>query len=128
MAIETTYKKKSARGKKPGTQQFVAEWTIEPGSTPHHVNGSFVGPSETSDASENGTMLRFALPCGSAAELIEELKVALTGCAAMDSPNDEPSAHVTNEAANHCTTQNESNDIDPIPNYFALGAYGFAGN
>lgn len=128
MTIGSSTKRKPARGKKSGPQHLVAEWTIEQASTPRHVSVSFVIRSESGDADARSTTRRFLLPSESAAELLDELKEVLEDCAAFESLGGETSAQAADEASGGYARQNDGDDVDPMSNHFALGAYGLVGN
>ncbi|WP_443678685.1 hypothetical protein, partial [Paraburkholderia unamae] len=85
MTIGSRAKRKPARSRKPGSEMLVAEWTIEQAHTPDHVSVSLVMRSNSEDEEARCITRRFLLPSGSAAELIEDLKAALEGCAAIAS-------------------------------------------
>jgi hypothetical protein len=128
MTIGSSTKKKPAHGKKSGPHQLVAEWTIEQASTPHHVSVSFTVRSESADATARSTTRRFLLPSDSAAELIDELKEVLEDSAAIESLGSDASALDASEVSGGYIRQNEADDVDPMSNHFALGAYGLVGN
>ena len=120
MTIRSSTKRKPAHGKKSGPHQTVVEWTVEQASTPHHVSVSFIVRSESADATARSTTRRFLLPSESAAELIDELKEVLEDCAAVEC--------LGGDAPNGYIRQNDAEDVDPMSNHFALGAYGLVGN
>jgi hypothetical protein len=128
MTIGSSTKRKPARGKKSGPHQMVAEWTIEPATTPRHVSVSFVVRPESGDETARCMTRRFLLPSDRAAELIDELKEVLEDCAAIESLDGEASAHAADEASAGYARQHDADDVDPMSNHFALGAYGLVGN
>ncbi|MCG5075609.1 hypothetical protein [Paraburkholderia tagetis] len=130
MTIGSRAKRKPVRNKKPGSEMLVAEWTIEHAQTPEHVSISFVVRSNGTDEPARCVTSRFLLPSESAAELIEDLRDALEGCAAMASLGGEV---VSPEKADdgrgeYAGLPSNAEDVDPMSNHFALGAYGLVGN
>ena len=128
MKIEPSIKRKPAHGKKSGSQQLVAEWSIEQASTPRHVSVSFVIRPEAGNATARSTTRRFLLPSESATELVDQLKEVLEACAAFESPGGDGSVEREGEAPGSYAMQNDADDVDPMSNHFALGAYGLVGN
>jgi hypothetical protein len=129
MTIGSSTKRKPARSKKPGSEMLVAEWTIEQAQTPEYVSVSLVVRSNSETEEARCITRRFLLPSGSAAELIEDLKEVLEGCAAMASlKNDVATRDGTEAIGEYPASQNDADDVDPMSNHFALGAYGLVGN
>lgn len=130
MTIGSRAKRKPVRNRKPGSEMLVAEWTIEHAQTPEHVSISFVIRSNGADEPARCVTSRFLLLSESAAELIEDLKEALEGCAAMASLSTEAMAleKARDGLGEYAELQGNAEDVDPISNHFALGAYGLVGN
>lgn len=128
MTIESSTKRRPAQGKKSGSLPLVAEWSIEQASTPRHVSVSFVIRSEAHNATARSMTRRFLLPSESAVELIEELKEVLEAGAAFESLGGDRAEEREGEPPGGYANQNDADDVDPISNHFALGAYGLVGN
>lgn len=128
MTIGSSSKRKPARAKKPGSQLLVAEWTIEQAATPRHVSVSFVVRPDSDSATARSTTRRFLLPSDRAAELLDELKEVLEDCGAVESLGGELAPHSPDDGNGAYARQGDSDDVDPMSNHFALGAYGLVGN
>ena len=127
MTIGLGTKRNPARAKKSSSHQSVSGWTIEQAAMPRHVSVSFV--VQASGDTARRTTRRFVLPRESAAQLAGELREALENWAAVESIGGEmPAAPGVDEATAGAAKQTDADDVDPMLNHFALGAYGLVGN
>jgi hypothetical protein len=130
MALASNAKKKSARGKKDDPKFRIAEWIIEPSTTPGEVHLSFVAVKESDTEMSRSTTQRFLLRRERAEELVKELKEVLEDFAATRRLEEQAasSARVPGAQTGAMPGRSMADDTDMLSNHFALGAYGLVGN
>ena len=130
MALASNAKRKSARGKKDDPKLWIADWVVEPSTTPGEVHLSFVALKDSDADTNRLTTQRFVLRCEHAEELVKDLKEALEDFAATQRLEQQAasSARLPGAQTGATPVRSMADDTDMLSNHFALGAYGLVGN
>jgi hypothetical protein len=131
MATASNVKQKSVRRNKAGPKLRIAEWTVEQTTTPDHVNVYFTSLDDGSETGTSGsTTRRFLMHRDQADHLINELKGALAGAAAIECVEEETQTDRRKSVVRPATAAKraQGNDAEASSDHLALGAYGLVGN
>ncbi|MFL9922588.1 hypothetical protein PQR75_46740 [Paraburkholderia fungorum] len=126
MTSESNAKRKTAGDKKEVAKLWIAEWAIEPATTPGHVSVCFVVTKESGEGASRSATRRFLLRCERAEELVNELKEVLEDAAAIQCLEGQAGSSMAQ--LNLTGGPVGASDTEPLSNHFDLGAYGLVGN
>jgi hypothetical protein len=129
MATASNEKQKSVR-RKAGPKQRIAEWTVEQTTTPDHVNVYFTSLDGSETGTGGPTTRSFLMHRDQADHLINELKDALAGAAAIECVEEDTQTDRRKSAARpaKAAKRAQGNDTEAPSDHLALGAYGLVGN
>ena len=130
MALASSAKKKTTRGKKDDPKLWITEWTVEPSTTPGEVHLSFAALKDADADTNRLTTQRFVLRCEHAEDLVKDLKDVLEDFAATQRLEQQAasSARLPGAHTGAMPVRSTADDTDMLSDHFALGAYGLVGN